>query len=329
MNPNAFYKQRIRYLVFAAFLIIGNNAFAITPIDTTEFILVGGIKQYVSIKGKDRSKPLLLFLHGGPGGSVMSYADKFTLRLQQKFVVVQWDQRETGKTLKLNPSPVPLTLSLFQQDTHDLVVSLLHQFKQQKIYLLGHSWGTILGFYMAKHYPELLHAYVAISPMINQLESERIILTKMKQNAQKTGDHLQQEELSTIKVPFENGEQLYFHRKWLFVFNGQKTTLKTFSKNFALNWSATWLQVWNEASAINLNESLPVLNCPVYFCIGRKDYQTNYRLTEVYYEKLKAPKKQLFWFDNTGHSIPTAKPNLLQDIIINKILPETYKRSHH
>ena len=148
-----------------------------TAIDSTGTLTVGGIKQFVSIKGKDNRNPLLLFLHGGPGNSVIHYAEKFTHKLQEHFIVVQWDQRNAGKTLALNNSPEPLTVDLFESDTHQLIDSLLKRFHQPKLYLVGHSWGTFLGFYMAKNYPELLYAYIPICPMINQLESERIILS--------------------------------------------------------------------------------------------------------------------------------------------------------
>lgn len=77
-------------------------------IDTTEIIQIGGIKQFVSIKGKNRNAPILLFLHGGPGRSVMALADGFTNLLTEKFVVVQWDQRQSGETFKLNTFPQPL-----------------------------------------------------------------------------------------------------------------------------------------------------------------------------------------------------------------------------
>ncbi len=186
-----------------------------TAIDSTGTFSIGGIKQFVSIKGKDNRNPLLLFLHGGPGNSVIHYAEKFTHKLQEHFIVVQWDQRNAGKTLTLNKSPEPLTVDLFESDTHQLIDSLLKRFHQTKLYLVGHSWGTFLGFYMAKNYPELLYAYIPICPMINQLESERIILEAMKEKASKTGNEKALQELSLVKVPFENGRQLYFHRKWV------------------------------------------------------------------------------------------------------------------
>jgi pimeloyl-ACP methyl ester carboxylesterase len=315
----------LKCFVFLIFIFSYENVAAQTAIDKNESIVIGGIKQFITVKTKDSSKPLLLFLHGGPGGSVLGYADKFTNKLQEHFVVVQWDQRETGKTLALNASSQPLTLALFKNDTHALIDSLLRRFKKPKLYLAAHSWGTVLGFYIADQYPELLYAYLPISPVINQLESERIILDIMKVNASKERNADEIKELADIRIPFENGMQLYYHRKWLLHFNHNLSGAKKFTKDFALTWASTWLPVWTEASKLNLNESIPSLKCPVYFFIGRKDYQTNFKICESYYQKLNAPKKEIFWFENTGHSIPAGEPAQLQSIIIQQVLPETYK----
>lgn len=292
-----------------------------TPVDTTQILRIGGIKQLISLKGKDKSKPLLLFLHGGPGGSAMSYAHTFTDKLREYFIVVQWDQRETGKTLSLNPSSSPLTGENFQNDTHELIKVLLRQFNRNKLYLVGHSWGTYLGFYIARNFPDLLYAYIPVCPMINQLESERLILSTMKDKATKSNNKKAMEELATVKIPFENGEQLYYHRKWLLAYNGSKRKL---SKDYVIGWSSRWLSVFNEASRKNLILDLPSLRCPIYFFLGRKDNQTNSGIAENYFKKLNALKKGLFWFENSGHNIPTTEPQLMQDIIISKILPETF-----
>jgi pimeloyl-ACP methyl ester carboxylesterase len=173
---------------------------------------------------------------------------------------------------------------------------------------------------MAKNYPELLYAYIPICPMINQLESERKILALMKERAQKNGNQIEVQELATVKVPFENGEQLFFHRKWLLNFMGSKAKI---TRNQVIEWSKTWLAIFNDASKENLLETAQTLRCPVYFFVGRKDYQTNSAITKAYYEQLRAPKKSLFWFEKSAHSVPTTEPELLQAIIIEKILPET------
>jgi pimeloyl-ACP methyl ester carboxylesterase len=312
--------MKVRLLLI--FLCLYQSVSGQLPVDSTGILEIGGIKQFISVKGKDNSRPLLLFLHGGPGGSVMSYSGKFTNKLQEHFIVVQWDQRETGKTLKLNSSPVPLTVTLFEDDTHELIDILLKKFHQPKLYLVAHSWGTVLGFHIASNHPELLYAYVPVGAMINQLESERIILDMMQEKAQRESNQEQIRELATIKIPFESGEQLYYHRKWLFHFNGSKTKL---AKNYVLNWSSTWLALYNEASKSNLIETLPTLSCPLYFFAGRKDFQTNSSITEAYFNKLVAPTKRLFWFEQSAHAVPTSEPGLFQSILIEKILPETYK----
>lgn len=293
--------------------LISSNLHAQIPIDSTAVLQIGEIKQVISLKGKDRAKPLLLFLHGGPGNSVMHYAQKFTDKLQEHFVVVQWDQRNVGKTLALNKSSEPLSAKLFEQDTHEVIDTLLKRFDRPKLYLAAHSWGTYLGFHMAKNYPELLEAYIAICPMVDQLESEQIILGRMKEKAKTTGNAIAMQELLAIKIPFENADQLYFHRKWVLKYMGSKAKI---TKQQVQEWSTTWLPIFNEASKDNLFESAPVLKCPVYFFVGRKDYQTNSTITEKYFQMLSAPKKELFWFERSGHSLPSTEPELLQEIII-------------
>jgi pimeloyl-ACP methyl ester carboxylesterase len=311
----------MKFLSGLCLLFAGSISLAQTPIDEEQAVLIGGIRQYMTIRGDDNSLPLLLFLHGGPGGSVMHYADKFTQKLQRHFVVIQWDQRETGKTLGLNPSPVPLTLSLFQTDTREVIQSLLSRFKRPKLYLAAHSWGTALGFHIAGQYPELLYAYIPIGAMIDQLESERIALRMMREKALKNNNQTELKELALVNVPFATGEQLYYHRKWLIDLTGGH---KKLSRAFVENWAATWLRLFNEASKENLFESRPAIGCPVYFFAGRKDYQTNSSIVERYYSEVVAARKSLLWFESSGHSIPSSEPDRMQQLIIEKILPETF-----
>jgi pimeloyl-ACP methyl ester carboxylesterase len=310
-----------RYLkVFLLFVLFNNTVFSQQPIDTNAIFTIGGIKQYIRIKGKDDSKHILLFLHGGPGGSLMTKNDQITGQLQHHFVVVQWHQRETGETLKLNKSPQPLTLNLFYNDTHDLIDTLLKKFNRPKLYLVGYSWGTSLGFYIADKYPELLYAYIAVSPVINQWKSDSMSLAMMKQTMGNKAD----KELSQVKIPFENAEQLYYHRKWLMKHAGVKLVNITFRKSFVLGWAATWFDVWTHACDVNLFESLPTINCPVYFFAGGNDYNTNSSITREYYKKVSAPKKELFLFADAGHDLPETDSEMFQDVIIEKILLVTF-----
>lgn len=297
-----------------------------TKIDTTEAIRVGGIKQMVSLQGNDRSKPLFLFITGGPGlPGIYDETSFFTKELKKHFIVVQWDQRNCGKTLKLNPSPVKLSVRLFEDDTHELVTSLLKQFHRQKLFLMGWSWGTVLGFYVADKYPNLLYAYMAVSPIVSQLESERILLKELKQKALKQKNLRAIRELGQVQIPFANGLQNYYDRKWLLLFNGETLDDSTeFKKYFTEN--PEMMGLVRASNNNNLMQSLPEIKCPVYFFIGRKDHQTNYLLAEQYYKELKAPKKELFWFEKSGHLIPKSEPGLMQNDVIRKVLPQAWKR---
>jgi pimeloyl-ACP methyl ester carboxylesterase len=111
---------------------------------------------------------------------------------------------------------------------------------------------------------------------------------------------------------------------WLLKHDGQKFVSLGLRKSFVLGWAATWFDVWSRSCDINLFESWPAISCPVYFFAGKKDYNTNSSITREYFNKVSEPKKDLFFFENAGHGLPETDPGRFQDIIINKILPETY-----
>lgn len=295
------------------------------PIDSSAVVNIGGIKQYISIKGSDRKNPVLLFLHGGPGRSLLPFAETFTQKLQQQFVVVQWDQREVGETLKLNSAPSSLSLGALETDTHEMVAYLLKRFGHKKLYLVGHSFGNVPGFYMVDKYPELLYAYVAISPVVDQIKSNRQTLAMLQKQAKKDNNKAELEELAMVPIPIQTPEQLYYFSKWLFIYNDVDFAKQPDFKASYLDWAATWQPIWNEAIKNNLFKTLKAVKCPVYFFVGRGDNQTFFNISAAYFKMLKAPKKQLFWFERSGHTIFNTEPDKLQDIIMDKILPATLK----
>jgi pimeloyl-ACP methyl ester carboxylesterase len=282
-------------------------------INYSEAVEIGGIKQWVKFQGDDDHAPVLLFLHGGPGNSVMSYADRFTGALQKNFIVVHWDQRESGQTAVLNKSTAPLSVSLFINDAIELINFLRSKFDQDKIYLMGHSWGGYLGLRVVVEKPELLHAYFALSPMIHQLESERITLHTLREKAVRENDEQAAAELKAVEIPFKNAEQLFYHRKWLSKL--MNTTTPSHSK--VEQWGKTWLTLFNEASKTNFADFAPELNCPVYFLIGTHDFQTHYSLAESYYEKVVCKEKKLYWFTDSAHNPHLTETTKFQKIVIS------------
>ncbi|WP_083287581.1 alpha/beta hydrolase [Janthinobacterium sp. HH106] len=278
---------------------------------------IGGIKQFVEIKTDDSNKPALLFLSGGPGSSMMKNADAFTAILKKRFTLVQWDQRDAGKTLKLNPSPSQPSVAQMEQDTYQVITFLQKELKQEKIYLLGSSWGNVLGFYIVKHHPELLHAYFASNPVVSQLESEKELLKTLKVHFKDNA--VASQELDSVSFPFASDESMFYLRKWLFYKDGKEFATSEGFKTGFLQWSKTWSPVWNEVMNIDLPRTLKSVDCPVYFFVGKNDIQTSTRITQAYFETLKAPKKGLFFFDHSGHQIHQDEPVQFQEAIIKTL----------
>jgi len=153
--------------------------------------------------------------------------------------------------------------------------------------------------------------------MIHQVESEKMALAKMKELAKEQNNKNALQELDKIKIPFENGTQLFYHRKWLYQLINQQQV--PFTKSYVENWSTVWLSLFNKACMINFVEAAPEIKCPIYFLVGRKDFQTNFKLTESYFEELKAKKKELFWFNDSAHGLTLAESQKFQQVIISTV----------
>lgn len=308
-------------LPFIILLLASINCEAQTQsaIDTTAAVTIGGIKQFIAIKGANRANPLLLYITGGPGESSIGQSGAYTRELKKHFVLVEWDQRGCGETQKLNASPEPITLAVCQNDAAQLTDYLLAHFHREKLFVMGWSWGTVPGFYLAQHYPQKLYAYFAVSPVVNQLESERISLAEMKAKAQMTHNQTALTELAKVNIPFENINEVFYARKWLFIFNGAPINDKTLRAYFFAPGRSWVISLFNEASAHNLTLELPAVQCPVYFFIGKNDNQTYHTIGESYFNQLQAPKKQLFLFQSSGHAVPLQEPALFQKDMIGTI----------
>jgi pimeloyl-ACP methyl ester carboxylesterase len=317
-------------ILYASLLLFGQVALGQVkyPIDTTLKTDICGIKQVISIKGKDSSKPILLYLHGAGGNSysLIANADKLTSKLQEHFVVALWDQRDYGRTFELNKSPQSLTVKLIVDDTKEVIDFLLKKFNRKKLYLVGHSMGSLEGIYIAHTNPEFLYAAIEISPPVNGIESQKIGVTILKKHFKKVSNQRAIKELGAIKLPARDFESLFTRYIWQAEYEGESISdsIRAQIRPMLKQWMETSAaSLSNEVFEMNFFNQFPSLKCPVYFFIGRKDFITNSILTEKYFKRLKAPKKKLFWFQNSAHGLPDTEPELMQEIIINKILVET------
>jgi len=156
-----------------------------------------------------------------------------------------------------------------------------------------------------------------VNPVISQLASEQDLLEILRTHYKE--DQLASKELASVTIPFKKDEDLFYIRKWLFYKEGKKYVTSDAFKSGFLKWSETWSPVWNEVMNIDLPKTLKKVKCPIYFFVGKNDIQTSTTITQDYFQGLKAPRKGLVLFENSGHQIHKDEPEKLQNAIIQTL----------
>jgi pimeloyl-ACP methyl ester carboxylesterase len=291
-------------------------------INVLEQIELGGAKQWVSIRGVNAHAPVLLFLHGGPGSANLAKLRLQTPELEEHFVVVNWDQRGAGKSSSLNFDHSTLSLEQMIGDVHELVGYLKARFDVEKVYLMGFSWGTMIGLELVDRYPDDFYAYISVSQVVNYAEGERLSLEFVRQAAQQAGNQKAIAELSAIDPAYTSPDwfaQLTTERQWLLHFGGVYHTADSYwheawmllhapeysLADFAL-WpggsSASMRAICPSLMAIDFSRTIPSVGVPIYFFAGRYDNNAPSTLTEAYFRQLDAPAgKHLVWFEGSAH----------------------------
>jgi pimeloyl-ACP methyl ester carboxylesterase len=304
---------------------------------------LGGQEQWILIRGVDITKPVILFLHGGPGTSNMCLLRKYTDELEQHFIVVTWDQRGAGKSYQaINPHSA-MTIDRFVLDTGELTQLLCHRFNQQKIFLVGHSWGSLIGILSIQKYPDLYHAYIGIGQIVNMQENEQISYDWTLAQATKAKDNRAVKTLTEIEPPPYTGDwqkkfmtqrgllgkyggELYGSSKGafplIFISLMCATEYTLIDKvNFFKGIFASNHLLWQELLTINLKKQVLSFEVPIYFALGRHDYEVPSVLAEQYFNIIEAPKKEMIWFENSAHLANIEENEKFNNLLINRILP--------
>jgi pimeloyl-ACP methyl ester carboxylesterase len=159
-----------------------------TGINSLESVRIGGIDQWIQVRGQDVNNPILLFIHGGPGVAFIPLAGAWQGPWEKYFTVVQWDQRGAGKTYASNDKELQrktMSVPQMEQDTVDVANYLRVRFKREKIFVLGHSWGSILGLWLAHEHPELIYAYGGVGQVVSMEQNEKVGYQDALQEARK------------------------------------------------------------------------------------------------------------------------------------------------
>lgn len=291
-----------------------------------ELIAIGGIKQYILHLPAPGEKPILLYIHGGPGVSCAHFGTSLKKVFGETATLVFWDQRGTGKTFTNNKTSVPST-ELLLKDLHEVVEYLKGYYNKEKIIILGHSWGTVLGSLYALRHPENLLCYIGVGQLVCVRDNEKVCYEKTKEAIDAAGnrrdklilDSLGEYPGDDLQVMFE--EKLPKLRKLMGKYKvgmkmGVKNTLRIFtSPIFKFSDIAAIKGGINISSSINselaefdLREGNKEYKVPVFYVLGDRDFQTPYTIAASYLENVIAPKKKIWMIKDAGHLTPLDKP---------------------
>jgi pimeloyl-ACP methyl ester carboxylesterase len=305
-------------------------------IDVKEKIVLGGVEQWIALRSYSISNPILLFLHGGPGTAQILFSRKSQTKLEKDFIVVNWDQRGAGRSYKSTLKKDEMRIESFISDAEELSETLLKRFNQKKLFLVGHSWGSIIGAYLSAKRPDLFWAYVGIGQVVNMDQGEKLSYKFTLDEASRINNTKAIRELENIGgPPYKDLSAAGVQRKWLAKFNGETykgTSLGTIFKNISIRdigplglfkfikgamFSLQSLE--EQQNKVNLFIDVPEIKVPVFFCSGRRDYNVPFELVVQYMNKLRAPYKEMIWFDKSAHLPNFEEPDKFRDICISRL----------
>jgi pimeloyl-ACP methyl ester carboxylesterase len=293
-----------------------------------EYVLINGIHQYLFHSGTTDENPVLLFLHGGPGSSASLFAHAFQDNWEELFTVIHWDQRGTGKTLTKNPESYP-TVDVLLQDLLELVHYLKSRYHKQKIVLLGHSWGSVLGSLFIKDHPEVVAYYIGVAQVTNKRASERLSYAKVKEAINQANDQSGLKKLQALGdypgEPFDTRwlkKSLQLRKlqgKYHLTRKSKVSPLKTLLTSPLFHFSDfSALIKGNKANkelmtflgSFDVNTNSVEYQVPLYYIVGEDDWQAPATLTQDYVQRIKAPEKKIYIIPNAGHMTMVDQPTL-------------------
>ncbi len=287
---------------------------------------VNGSKQWISVRGIDRDAPVLLFIHGGPGSPEMTMMrEYFGGGLERSFVVVGWDQRGAAKSFNAAKGTT-LTIDSTIEDARAVIDYLRARFGKEKVFVVGHSWGSLIGTLLTSKYPDRIAGYCGIGQLVSGIENEKISYAWALAQAKQRNDSKGIKALESIATYGENPAEsdrmkhLMIERKWLNAYGGATGHNPSFmghmlgnvllapeytfmdKVNYMRGNMGSLKAMWDSVLERDLGKEVPRLEVPVMFAAGRYDYNVPSPLAEAYFQTLEAPRKRFVWFENSAHS---------------------------
>ena len=310
---------------------------------------IGGIRQAVSVRGADRSNPIIVFLHGGPGAVEMPMAWSFEQPWEDYFTVVQWDQRGAGKTYALNdPQKVAPTMTLerYRDDTIELIELLRKKYGKRRIFLMGHSWGSFLGLAVAAKRPDLLYAYIGVGQVIGWRENEKAGFDWTLAEARRRGDTPAVRALEamqpyprpgSLKIEDADGWRKFAIPYGSLAANRQNADFYFAATRLSPEYTVADRKAWNQGSDFTIHTLWPRLSdqsfadvhrlrVPVVLFLGRHDHTATSSVAAAWFRRLAAPSKKLVWFDQSAHLPMMEEPGRTFAALLEFVRPLAFSR---
>ncbi len=310
---------------------------------TLEKVRIGDCDQWVLERSENVDNPIVLYLHGGPGASQLTSNRRDTRDLEKSFIVVNWDQRGAGKSYSAIRDAGRMNIEQFVQDTRELTLYLLRKFRKDRIVLVGHSWGSVIGALTVARYPELYHCYVGIGQVARMAEGEAASYRWTLDRATERNDRRAIRALEEIAPPPYQGDwqrKTITERRHLGRVGGEYHASRIgafgfvvrsvlFSREYGLVDRFNYFRgvlgsmrlLWPQLLEVDLFERVPEIRVPVFLMEGRFDYEVPSCIAEKYLNSLRAPFKELTWFEKSAHFPNSEERDLFNRTLVEKVLP--------
>ncbi|MCD9028647.1 alpha/beta hydrolase [Luteimonas sp. BDR2-5] len=325
--------------------IIANLQRVVAPggVQEQRTVRIGGIDQWISVRGNDRDNPILLYLHGGPASPMMPASWTFQRPWEDYFTVVQWDQRAAGRTYRANdPDAVAPTIAIdrYVADTIELIDHLRTAYGKRKVVLVGHSWGTVLGMRVLVERPDLLHAYVGIGQVMHPQADEAIGYRYALDRARAEGNREAIAELEAL-APYPGDDlrngRIDAQRKWVIHYGGHSAYRDSSdyffrAQRLSPDYDADDRRAIAAGSALTLDRifgewptvdftGIRRVEAPVVMLIGRHDYTTPSQPVADWLATVEAPYKHGAWFEQSAHFAPIEEPGRTLMTLVRRVRP--------
>ena len=322
-----------------------SHSIAEPGIDQMELVEIGGIRQALYFRGEDTANPVMLFLHGGPGSSEMPFIHTFQYEWEKDFTIVHWDQRNAGKTYYANdPEAVlpTMTAERVLEDAREVTAYIKQKLNKDKLVIMGHSWGSVLGTMLVQAYPEDFSAYIGVGQIVNMMDNERVGYEAALEAARAAGN---QSDIAALEAlaPYPGNYDESFNSRIVEV-RGYQTKyglatgmelgtilaagtspycstgeLMYFLTVDALKYQGDAMRfLMEDYDARNYGVEYSV---PIYYIMGENDYQTPYPIAAAYFEEISAPEKRFFSVPDAGHFTMLENKEEFTRILLEEIKP--------